>query len=128
VIARCDTIQHDDAEMYEILLRVGEEDECNTHALLSSWPPMLLLTGKQIAQSPRPYTQTLSRSRSSRAGDDANDSSPGPRDGKLMNDLMADLESGDMPLDERLQHMGLDPKVYKAYGNRRRIAAACSVV
>jgi small subunit ribosomal protein S10 len=97
-------------------------------ALLFSRLPMFLLTRKQIVQSPRPYTQTLSRTRSSRADDDANDRNPGPRDGKLMNDLMADLESGDMPLDERLQHMGLDPKVYKAYGNRRWIAAAGSVI
>jgi hypothetical protein len=29
---------------------------------------------------------------------------------------MADLESGDMPLDQKLENMGLDPKNYKEYG------------
>ena len=36
-----------------------------------------------------------------------------------MDDLMADIENGDMPLDQRLQDMGLDPKEYKAYGNHQ---------
>lgn len=35
-----------------------------------------------------------------------------------MDDLMADIENGDMPLDQRLEHMGLDPKEYKAYDHR----------
>jgi hypothetical protein len=33
-----------------------------------------------------------------------------------MHNLMADIENGDMPLDQRLTDMGLDPKEYKAYG------------
>lgn len=32
---------------------------------------------------------------------------------------MADIDNGDMPLDQRLQDMGLDPKEYKAYGDTR---------
>jgi hypothetical protein len=55
------------------------------------------------------------RWRSDSARDDKDDRDPGPRDGKLMDDLMADLENGNMPLDERLVDMGLDPKEYKAY-------------
>ena len=35
-----------------------------------------------------------------------------------MSDLMADIENGDMTLDQRLEHMGLDPKEYKAYGRQ----------
>lgn len=38
-----------------------------------------------------------------------------------MDDLIADIENGDMPLDQRLEHMGLDPKEYKAYGHRMAI-------
>jgi hypothetical protein len=34
-----------------------------------------------------------------------------------MDQLRLDLENGDMPLDQRLEHMGLDPKQYKAYGD-----------
>jgi hypothetical protein len=32
-----------------------------------------------------------------------------------MGDLRADIEHGEMPLDERLADMGLDPKEYRAY-------------
>jgi small subunit ribosomal protein S10 len=41
----------------------------------------------------------------------------GPRDGKLMDKLRGDLDSGDMTLDERLQQLGMDPNEYKAYGS-----------
>lgn len=30
---------------------------------------------------------------------------------------MADIENGDMSLDQRLDMMGLNPKEFKAYGN-----------
>jgi hypothetical protein len=81
------------------------------------------LMGRQISQpevshvSSSQTTTALQarRWRSDSARDDRDDRDPGPRDGKLMDDLMADLENGNMPLDERLVDMGLDPKEYKAY-------------
>ncbi|KAH7074398.1 hypothetical protein BKA63DRAFT_443366 [Paraphoma chrysanthemicola] len=68
----------------------------------------------KITQSPRPCTQTFARTKSSRSDEDRDNREPGPKDGKLMDDLMADIENGDMPLDQRLQNMGLDPAEYKA--------------
>jgi hypothetical protein len=41
----------------------------------------------------------------------------GPREGKLMDELKADLDSGDMTLDERLKHIGMNANEYKAYGS-----------
>ncbi|KAF2028450.1 30S ribosomal protein-like protein S10 [Setomelanomma holmii] len=75
-----------------------------------------------IAQSPRPHTQTFSRAKSSRSDEDRDDRESGPRDGKLMDDLMADMGINDMPLDQRLQDMGLDPKEYKALWQSQRKA------
>ncbi|KAH8724707.1 hypothetical protein GQ44DRAFT_708138 [Phaeosphaeriaceae sp. PMI808] len=64
---------------------------------------------KNICQAPRQYTQTFLRTKSSTSGEDGSSKD----DEKLMEKLMADIENGDMPLDERLQHMGIDPKEYK---------------
>jgi hypothetical protein len=42
------------------------------------------------------------------------------QDGKAMQGLLSDIESGLMPLDQRLKDMGIDPAEYKAYGRPRR--------
>lgn len=41
-----------------------------------------------------------------------------------MDNLMTDLDNGDMPLDQRLQHMGIDPEEYKTYGSQQSTAWA----
>lgn len=71
---------------------------------------------RQITQPPRPHTQCFARSRSSKSNEDREDRDDGPKDGKALNELLADIEDGEMPLDKRLEDMGLDPKEYKAYG------------
>ena len=40
---------------------------------------------------------------------------------KVMADLKADVESGDMSLEERLEDMNIDSAEYKAYAQRIRI-------
>jgi hypothetical protein len=35
-----------------------------------------------------------------------------------MSKLMADLDNGDMPLDQRLTDLGLDPKEFKEYSSK----------
>jgi hypothetical protein len=44
-----------------------------------------------------------------------------------MDELRRDLENGDMPLDQRLQDMGLDPKEYKAYGHEHTRVAKTDI-
>jgi hypothetical protein len=34
------------------------------------------------------------------------------------------MENGDMSLDQRLEHMGVDPKQYKAYGDESHTSVA----
>lgn len=64
-------------------------------------------------------TVSQARYRSNDARDDRDDDRDnGPRGGKLMDDLMADLENGDLPLDERLAKIGIDAEEYKAYDNK----------
>lgn len=75
-----------------------------------------ILMCPQITQSPRPHTQCFARSKSSKSEEDREDRDGGSKDGKALNDLLADVENGEMPLDQRLEDMGLDPKEYKAYG------------
>ncbi|KAF1940912.1 hypothetical protein EJ02DRAFT_405503 [Clathrospora elynae] len=67
----------------------------------------------KITHAPRPYTQTFSRTKSSRTDEENERELRDDRDGKLMEQLKLDLESGDMPLDQRLQDMGLDPAEYR---------------
>ncbi|KAF1915706.1 hypothetical protein BDU57DRAFT_577544 [Ampelomyces quisqualis] len=67
----------------------------------------------KMTQSPRPCIQTFSRTKSSGSNEDREEMEA-LKDGKTLKNLMADLEGGDMPLDQRLQDMGLDPKEYKA--------------
>jgi small subunit ribosomal protein S10 len=75
-----------------------------------------MLMRPQITQSSRPHTQCFARSKSSKSDEDREDRDGGAKDGKVLNDLLADIENGEMPLDQRLEDMGLDPKEYKAYG------------
>ncbi|KAF1851120.1 30S ribosomal protein-like protein S10 [Cucurbitaria berberidis CBS 394.84] len=67
----------------------------------------------KIIQAARPYTHTLSRTKSSKAEADEDREIREDRDGKLMDQLRTDMENGDMTLDQRLQDMGLDPNEYK---------------
>lgn len=69
----------------------------------------------QITHSPRPYTQTFSRTKSNKTETVEDRELRNDRGGKLMEKLKADLDNGDMPLDQRLQDMGFDPKEYRAY-------------
>jgi small subunit ribosomal protein S10 len=73
-----------------------------------------LLTQQQISQSPQPYVQTFSRSKSSKSDEDGGEA---PQEGKLMDKLMSDLSSGNMPLDRQLQDLGVDPEKFKEYGS-----------
>jgi hypothetical protein len=74
-----------------------------------------LLTREQITHAPRPYTQTFSRTKSNKAEEDNERDSKDDRDMKLMAQLKLDLENGDMPLDQRLEDLGIDPVEYKTY-------------
>jgi hypothetical protein len=103
--------QHGDAAMYAVFSRPDEESK----GMRISIVVVTYAKAQQIAH-PRPHIQTFSRARSSRSSEDAADREPGPRDDKLLSDLMGDIDNGDMPLDQRLEDMGLDAKEYKAYG------------
>lgn len=74
----------------------------------------------QITQAPKPYTQTFSRTKSSKANQEDDGDFKGDKDGKLMDQLMSDIENDNMTLDERLVDMGLDPKQYKRYGEEEQ--------
>ena len=78
-----------------------------------------MLTREQITHSPRPYTQTFSRTKSNKAEEDNERDSKDDRDVKLMAQLKFDLENGDMPLDQRLEDLGIDPVEYKTYVQSR---------
>jgi hypothetical protein len=58
----------------------------------------------QITHAARSFSTTTAR----RDADDASRE-------KTMATLMADVEAGNLPLDETLEKMGLDPVEYKAY-------------
>ncbi|KAI8941032.1 hypothetical protein NX059_002276 [Plenodomus lindquistii] len=70
----------------------------------------------KVTHAPRPYTQTFARAESSdSASNDANSggNSKGGRRAKTAQKLKANIASGDMALDARLQHMRIDPEEYK---------------
>lgn len=73
------------------------------------------LMRRQISHAPRPFTQTFSRAKSSRSDEDNEKDSRDERDGRLMEQLKADMENSSMPLEQRLQDMGIEPEEYKAY-------------
>jgi small subunit ribosomal protein S10 len=64
----------------------------------------------QVIPAPRLHTQPFARCYSARRDDDGDAGSDG---GKLVDTLKADIESGNMTLEERLEHMGLDAAEYK---------------
>ncbi|KAH7378500.1 hypothetical protein DE146DRAFT_759043 [Phaeosphaeria sp. MPI-PUGE-AT-0046c] len=76
----------------------------------------------KITQPPRPHTQCFARSKSSRSNEDREDREDGPKDEKALKELLADIENGEMPLDKRLEDMGLDPKEYKALWKSQQAA------
>ncbi|KAF2854127.1 30S ribosomal protein-like protein S10 [Plenodomus tracheiphilus IPT5] len=67
----------------------------------------------KITHAPRPYTQSFSRAKSSKSEEDDDSRVKGDRDGKLTEQLKSDIDGRDMPLDARLQDMGVDPAEYK---------------
>ncbi|USP78598.1 30s ribosomal protein s10 protein [Curvularia clavata] len=76
----------------------------------------------QISQAPRPYTQTFARTKSSKADEDNERDSRDDRDSRLIEQLRMDLESGDMPLEARLEDMGIDPQEYKTlYASQQKV-------
>jgi len=98
--------------MYALFLGAGEEGEgmLRKAMRIDEWL-IVQVSPRTIPHAPI----SQSRHRSNDARDDREDRSP--REGKLMGDLMADIENGDKPLDERLANIGIDPVEYKAYGN-----------
>ncbi|KAL5408248.1 hypothetical protein PMIN03_006615 [Paraphaeosphaeria minitans] len=66
---------------------------------------------------PRSSAQTFLRCKSKRAEDRDDDrewqTKPGESDGADV-DIFAEMEKGEMPLEQRLEHMGIDPAEYKA--------------
>ncbi|KNG52568.1 30s ribosomal protein s10 protein [Stemphylium lycopersici] len=76
----------------------------------------------KISHAPRPYTQAFSRTKSSRADEDNERDSRDDRDSKLIEQLRMDLENGEMPLDQRLEDLGLDPQEYKTlYASQQKV-------
>jgi small subunit ribosomal protein S10 len=65
----------------------------------------------QITHAARPFSTTTARS-------DAEDAASH----KTMATLMADVEAGNLPLDEQLEKMGLDPVEYKELWNSQKKA------
>ncbi|KAF1829896.1 30S ribosomal protein-like protein S10 [Decorospora gaudefroyi] len=75
----------------------------------------------KITHVPQPYTKALSRTKSSVADEDDEDSRD-VRDSKLMDELKLDLENGVMPLDQRLEDLGIDPVEYKTlYASQQKV-------
>jgi hypothetical protein len=70
---------------------------------------------------PQPYIQTFSRTKSSKSDEDGGegpqDGGEVPQEGKLMDKLMSDLSNGDMPLDNQLKRLGVNPDKFKEYGS-----------
>ncbi|KAE8842007.1 hypothetical protein HRS9139_01304 [Pyrenophora teres f. teres] len=76
----------------------------------------------QPAITTRSYTQTFSRNKSTRAEEDNERDSRDDRDATLIERLRLDLESGEMPLDQRLEDMGIDPVEYKTlYASQQKV-------
>ncbi|EMD92585.1 hypothetical protein COCC4DRAFT_30794 [Bipolaris maydis ATCC 48331] len=76
----------------------------------------------KISHAPRPWTQTFSRNKSSRADEDNERDSREDRDVRLIEKLKMDLESGDMPLDARLEDMGIDVEEFKTlYASQQKV-------
>ncbi|KAF1362146.1 hypothetical protein EJ07DRAFT_108912 [Lizonia empirigonia] len=71
------------------------------------------LTRMQITHASRPFSTTTALA--------APNNDQASR--KAMASLKADIESGKMTLEERLQHMNIDPKEYKALWNSQKKAA-----
>jgi small subunit ribosomal protein S10 len=76
------------------------------------------LTWKQIT-TPTPSAQTFLRCKSDRA-DKENRSKPDEKDDGR--DIYAEIERGDMSLNERLEHMGINPAQYQTLKNSERKA------
>ncbi|EUC49100.1 hypothetical protein COCMIDRAFT_33571 [Bipolaris oryzae ATCC 44560] len=76
----------------------------------------------KISHAPRPSTQTFSRNKSSKADEDNERDSREDRDVRLIEKLKMDLENGDMPLDARLEDMGIDVKEFKTlYASQQKV-------
>ncbi|KAL7771512.1 hypothetical protein CFE70_001458 [Pyrenophora teres f. teres 0-1] len=66
--------------------------------------------------------KTFSRNKSTRAEEDNERDSRDDRDATLIERLRLDLESGEMPLDQRLEDMGIDPVEYKTlYASQQKV-------
>ncbi|XP_014553755.1 hypothetical protein COCVIDRAFT_106886 [Bipolaris victoriae FI3] len=76
----------------------------------------------KISHAPRPSVQTFSRNKSSKADEDNERDSREDRDVRLIEKLKMDLESGDMPLDARLEDMGIDVQEFKTlYASQQKV-------
>ena len=73
----------------------------------------LWLMQRQIS-SPRSYAQPFLRTNASKANRDE-PRAVRPRAWRNDKDFLAEIESGSMGLDERLESMGIDPKEYRTY-------------
>jgi small subunit ribosomal protein S10 len=74
----------------------------------------LPLTSRQAA-APRSSAQTFLRCRSNRAEDREDDREWRTKPGEDNDvDILAEIEKGDMPIEQRLEHMGLDAAEYTA--------------
>jgi hypothetical protein len=117
-----DIIHYGGATVYAVTLGPGQEGQGAWLSLRSLlWVQEGLLTWQQITQSPQPYIQTFSRTKSSKANEDSGeglqDGGEVPQGGKLMDKLMSDLSNGDMPLDNQLKRLGVNPDKFKEYGS-----------
>jgi hypothetical protein len=113
--AERDIISHGRTTMYALLPRAGQAGKGKDLSIGRIAVGTGRLTRRQMAPAPRPYAQTFSRAKSSRSDEDNEREGRDDRDGRLVEQLRADLENTSMPLEQRLEDMGIDPKEYKAY-------------
>jgi len=81
----------------------------------------------KVTHAARPYTQSFSRAKSSRATEDDKDLKA-EKDGDSVGNGNLDLGGGDMTFDQRLADMGIDPvkfrELWKSQGRAHKRAAA----
>ncbi|KAI4684140.1 hypothetical protein J4E81_009019 [Alternaria sp. BMP 2799] len=76
----------------------------------------------KITHAPRPHTQTFSRAKSSRSEEGNERDSREDRDAKLMGRLKLELENSTMPLDQRLEDLGISREEYKTlYASQQKV-------
>jgi hypothetical protein len=110
-----DIISHGRTTMYALLPGAGQAGKGKELSIGRIAVGTGRLMRRQIAPAPRPYTQTFSRAKSSRSDEDNEKEGRDERDGRLVEQLKADLENSSLPLEQRLEDMGIDSKEYKAY-------------